>query len=84
MIHTTLEEDNIEIHRRQKDGTSSSPLEIALEIDRYASSDSYFVPRGLRANADLHGSLLYTALGFEVDIVDALARVSRIDCAMAH
>ena len=37
-------------------------LGIALEIDRIASSDSYFTSRNLKANADLYGSFVYTAL----------------------
>ena len=77
MIHSTLD--------GQEESSSSSPLlQIALEIDRVASSDSYFVSRGLRANADLYGALLYTALGFEADIIIALACVSRMGGAMAH
>lgn len=79
MIHSTLEEDP-----RKKDDDSSLLLRIALEIDRIASADDYFVSRGLRANADLYGSLLCTALGFEADIIIALACVSRMGGAMAH
>lgn len=86
MIHATLQE-KAEAHRQEEEESSSSSsalLQIALEIDRAASSDSYFVSRGLRANADLYGSLLYTALGFEADIVVAMACVSRMGGAMAH
>lgn len=82
MIHSTLEAETETPRRQEK---SSGPLlQIALEIDRVASSDSYFVSRGLRANADLYGSLLYTALGFETDIIVALACVSRTGGVMAH
>lgn len=82
MIHTTLEEETESPRRKNQE--SSTLLQIALEIDRVASSDSYFVSRGLRANADLYGSLLYTALGFEADIVVALACVSRTGGVLAH
>lgn len=75
MLHKTIEET----HQRE-----SPFLQIALEIDRVANSDSYFVSRKIKANADLFGSLLYTALGFETDIIIALACVSRIGGAMAH
>lgn len=37
-------------------------LQIALEIDRQASTDEYFTSRNLQANADLYGSFVYTAL----------------------
>ncbi|KAK2602138.1 hypothetical protein N8I77_008696 [Diaporthe amygdali] len=75
MLHKTIEET----HQQE-----SPFLQIALEIDRVANSDSYFVSRKIKANADLFGSLLYTALGFETDIIIALACVSRIGGAMAH
>lgn len=82
MIQETLEKKS---KAYQKEDDKSGPLlQIALEIDRVASSDNYFISRGLRANADLYGSLLYTALGFEADIIVAMACVSRMGGGMAH
>lgn len=44
-------------------GSKQDPLlEVALEIDRIASKDEYFVSRNLKANVDLYGSFAYTAL----------------------
>ena len=40
----------------------NSLLSVALEIDRIASTDSYFTSRNLNANADLYGCFVYTAL----------------------
>ncbi|KAL8956700.1 MAG: hypothetical protein Q9193_005851, partial [Seirophora villosa] len=37
-------------------------LSIAMEIDRVASADEYFTSRNLKANADLYGCFVYTAL----------------------
>lgn len=37
-------------------------LAVALEIDRVASSDPYFIERGLTANSDLYGCFVYSAL----------------------
>ena len=37
-------------------------LAIAMEIDREASTDEYFTSRNLKANADLYGCFVYTAL----------------------
>jgi len=37
-------------------------LKVALEIDRVAGEDPYFTSRNLKANADLYGCFLYTAL----------------------
>lgn len=85
MIHATLEERPEARRKEDEDEDKSGALlQIALEIDRAAGSDSYFVSRGLRANADLYGSLLYTALGFEADTIIAMACVSRMGGAMAH
>lgn len=45
------------------DINSKHPLvEVAMEIDRIASEDEYFVSRNLQANADLFIGILYTAL----------------------
>ncbi|KAI0835377.1 citrate synthase [Hypoxylon sp. FL0890] len=59
-------------------------LQIVLEIDCIASSDSYFASRSLHANADLYGPLLYAALGFERDIILAMAYVSRLPGMLAY
>lgn len=37
-------------------------LAVALEIDRVAARDQYFISRNLRANADLYGAFVYEAL----------------------
>lgn len=42
---------------------SANPmLKVAMEIDRVAGEDPYFTSRNLKANADLYGCFLYTAL----------------------
>lgn len=43
-------------------GRENPLLAIALEIDRIASTDSYFTSRNLQANADLYGSFVHIAL----------------------
>lgn len=42
--------------------TDNSLLAVALEIDKTASQDAYFTSRNLKANADLYGCFVYTAL----------------------
>ncbi|KAI0426764.1 citrate synthase [Xylaria sp. FL1042] len=59
-------------------------LEVALEIDKLASTDPYFVSRRLSANADLYSALLYTVLGFELDIIVAMTGLARVPGLMAH
>ncbi|OHE94326.1 citrate synthase [Colletotrichum orchidophilum] len=63
---------------------SNSLLSIAMEVDSVASTDEYFTSRNLKANADLYGCFLYTAFGFEADIIVAMASLSRIPGVLAH
>lgn len=56
----TLIEQLLEEHR---EAVEANPLlRVAMAIDKYASQDSYFTERGLKANADLMGCFLYTAM----------------------
>lgn len=65
--------------------TASNPLlSIAMEIDRIASQDTYFTSRNLKANADLYGCFVFSALGFEPEIITAAAAMARSSGVMAH
>ncbi|KAF2021111.1 citrate synthase [Aaosphaeria arxii CBS 175.79] len=59
-------------------------LQVAMEIDRLALNDPYFKSRNLKVNADLYGTFLYTAMGFETDIIVAMCSLSRAGGLMAH
>ena len=49
------------------DSSKHHPLiEVAMEIDRVASQDEYFVSRNLQANSDLLIGIVYTALYVEL------------------
>ncbi|KAK2740857.1 citrate synthase [Colletotrichum kahawae] len=76
------------IHRiidQHREKVESNPmLAVALEIDRVANDDEYFTSRNLKANADLYGCFLYTAMGFETDIIVAMATLSRTAGVLAH
>ncbi|KAF5232796.1 hypothetical protein FANTH_12807 [Fusarium anthophilum] len=50
------------IEEYKEDVYKNSFLRVAMEIDRVAEEDSYFISRNLKANADLYGCFLYTAL----------------------
>ncbi|PWY94484.1 citrate synthase [Aspergillus sclerotioniger CBS 115572] len=68
-----------------RDEVQANPLlKVAMEIDRVAGEDPYFTSRNLKANADLYGCFLYTALGFETDIIIAMASLSRTPGVLAH
>ncbi|KAF6811414.1 citrate synthase [Colletotrichum sojae] len=70
---------------QHKDRVQSNPLlAVALEIDRVAGADEYFTSRKLKANAEFYGCFLYTAFGFEADIIVGMACMSRLPGGLAH
>src|SRR4029453_1955136 len=58
--------------------TGKSPLlEIALELERIALADDYFVKRKLYPNVDFYSGLIYQARGFAVDMFPVLFAIPR-------
>jgi citrate synthase len=58
--------------------TGMNPLlEIALEVERIALEDEYFVKRRLYPNVDFYTGLIYQSLGFPVDIFPVLFAIPR-------
>ena len=55
--------------------TGRNPLlDIALELERIALEDDYFVTRKLYPNVDFYSGLIYQAMGFPVDDVPGAVR----------
>jgi citrate synthase len=52
-------------------------LEIALELERIALEDEYFVDRKLYPNVDFYSGLIYEALGMPVDMFPVLFAIPR-------
>jgi citrate synthase len=52
-------------------------LEIALELERIALSDEYFVSRKLYPNVDFYTGLIYRSMGFPLDFFTVLFAVAR-------
>lgn len=52
-------------------------LEIALELERIALEDEYFVKRKLYPNVDFHSGLIYQALGFPIEMFPVLFSIPR-------
>lgn len=52
-------------------------LDIALELERIALSDEYFVKRKLYPNVDFYSGLIYEAMGFHPDFFTVLFAVPR-------
>jgi citrate synthase len=58
--------------------TGRNPLlEIALELERIALEDEYFVSRKLYPNVDFYSGLIYQAMGFPVEMFTVLFAVPR-------
>ena len=51
-------------------------LEIALELERIALQDEYFVSRKLYPNVDFYSGIIYQAMGFPVEILPGAVRHS--------
>ena len=52
-------------------------LEIALELEKIALEDEYFVKRKLYPNVDFYSGLIYEALGMPVDMFPVLFAIPR-------
>tara|TARA_B100001146_G_scaffold156921_1_gene138124 strand:+ start:70 stop:744 length:675 start_codon:yes stop_codon:yes gene_type:complete len=52
-------------------------LDIALELERIALEDDYFIERKLYPNVDFYSGLIYQAMGFPVEIFPVLFAIPR-------
>ncbi|MCL4812962.1 MAG: citrate synthase [Vicinamibacteraceae bacterium] len=58
--------------------TGRNPLlDVALELERIALEDDYFVSRRLYPNVDFYSGLIYQAMGFPVDMFPVLFAIPR-------
>ena len=59
--------------------TGKNPLiDIALELERIALQDEYFITRKLYPNVDFYSGLIYQAIGFPVDMFPVLFAIPRV------
>ena len=52
-------------------------LDIALELEKIALEDEYFIKRKLYPNVDFYSGLIYQAMGFPVDMFPVLFAIPR-------
>jgi citrate synthase len=58
--------------------TGKNPLlDIAIELERIALQDDYFVTRKLYPNVDFYSGLIYQAMGFPVTMFPVLFAIPR-------
>ena len=67
------------------DITGKNPLiDIALELERIALEDDYFVKRKLYPNVDFYSGIIYQAMGFPVTMFPVLFAIPRTSGWMAQ
>lgn len=59
-------------------------IDIALELERIALSDSYFIDRKLYPNVDFYTGVIYKAMGFPTDMFPVLFTIPRVSGWLAH
>jgi citrate synthase len=65
--------------------TRPSPLlPVALELERIALQDEYFVTRKLYPNVDFYSGLIYQAMGFPVEMFPVLFAIPRMSGWLAQ
>lgn len=65
--------------------TGKEPIiEIALELERIALSDPYFIERKLYPNVDFYSGVIYRAMGFPTDMFVVLFTIPRVVGWLSH
>lgn len=59
-------------------------IEIAVELERIALSDPYFIERKLYPNVDFYSGIIYKAMGFPTDMFPVLFMIPRTAGWVAH
>jgi citrate synthase len=59
--------------------TGKNPLiDIAIELERIALEDDYFIEKKLYPNVDFYSGIIYQAMGFPVDLFPVLFAIPRV------
>jgi len=59
-------------------------LDIAIELEKIALEDEYFISRKLYPNVDFYSGIIYQAMGFPVSMFPVLFAMGRIPGWLAH
>ncbi len=62
----------------------NAKLDIALELEKIALEDEYFVKRKLYPNVDFYSGIIYQAMGFKPDMFTVLFAIPRTVGWLAH
>ncbi|MCI4353538.1 MAG: citrate synthase [Thermoplasmata archaeon] len=65
--------------------TGRNPLlDVALELEKVAESDDYFIKRHLFPNVDFYSGIIYQSMGFPVDMFPVLFAIPRMSGWLAQ
>jgi citrate synthase len=59
-------------------------IEVAIELEKIALSDPYFIERKLYPNVDFYSGIIYKALGFPTDMFPVLFMIPRTVGWLSH
>jgi len=59
-------------------GVKNPLLEVALELERIALADDYFIERKLYPNVDFYSGIIYQALDIPVDMFPVMFAIPRV------
>ena len=59
-------------------------LEVAMELERIARSDEYFIKRNLYPNIDFYSGIIYKALGIPAEYFTVMFMLPRLAGWLAH
>ena len=59
-------------------------IEIALELERIALNDEFFIKRKLYPNVDFYSGVIYRTMGFPTDMFPVLFTIPRVAGWLAH
>jgi len=59
-------------------------IEIAMELEKIARSDKYFIERQLYPNVDFYSGIIYKAMGFPTEFFPVLFTIPRIAGWLSH
>jgi len=66
-------------------GSDKDPLfELALELEKYALADEYFVEKKLYPNVDFYSGIIYKALNIPVDMFTVMFTIARTAGWVSH
>ena len=58
-------------------GTQDPLMDLALELERIALEDEYFIDKKLYPNVDFYSGIIYKALGFPVSMFTVMFAIAR-------